>query len=90
MRPTVPRLLLCVAVVCVLHAGASSEPRRPLDEADITAITQLVMLEDARRFDEEILARLIKASHPEVRRRAVVHRPHRGSARPGAARVSTR
>jgi HEAT repeat protein/cyclophilin family peptidyl-prolyl cis-trans isomerase len=71
MRPTVARLAACVTLACMVQAGAASEPRRPLTEADITAISQLVMLEETRRFDEEILARLIKASHPEVRRRAV-------------------
>ena len=40
--------------------------------ADIDAIAQLVMLEDTRQFDEAVLATLLKSSHPEVRRRAVI------------------
>ena len=40
--------------------------------ADIDGITQLVMLEDTRQFDEAALATLLKSSHPEVRRRAVI------------------
>jgi HEAT repeat protein/cyclophilin family peptidyl-prolyl cis-trans isomerase len=48
------------------------ESRRPLAVADIDGIAQLVMLEDTRQFDEAALATLLKSSHPEVRRRAVI------------------
>jgi hypothetical protein len=39
---------------------------------DVDAIVQLVKLEDTRAFDEAVLGRLVHATHPEVRRRAVV------------------
>jgi HEAT repeat protein/cyclophilin family peptidyl-prolyl cis-trans isomerase len=53
----------------VLAQGAA---RAPLAAADIDAIAELLMLEDTRRFDEEALARLLRSTHPEVRRRAVI------------------
>jgi len=71
MRRTIPHVVVCVILACALQAGARSQSKPPLTADDITAITQLVMLEDMRRFDEETLAHLIKSSHPEVRRRAV-------------------
>jgi HEAT repeat protein/cyclophilin family peptidyl-prolyl cis-trans isomerase len=46
--------------------------RRPLAPADIVTIARLVMLEDTRRFDEATLSQALQASHPEVRRRAVL------------------
>lgn len=46
--------------------------RPPLTPADVTAIAELLRLEDLRQFDEPALVRLLGSSHPEVRRRAVV------------------
>jgi HEAT repeat protein/cyclophilin family peptidyl-prolyl cis-trans isomerase len=46
--------------------------RKPLTPADVTSIVQLVTLEDTRQYDEATLGKLLRASHPEVRRRAVV------------------
>ena len=63
-------LVLVSAVV--LPAQPQKGARRPLAGADIDAITQLVMLEDTRQFDEASLAKLLKSAHPEVRRRAVI------------------
>lgn len=66
-------LALVVSAVCVPSVSVAQPARRPpLADADIEAIAQLVKLEDTRQFDEAVLGRLIKASHPEVRRRAVV------------------
>ena len=45
--------------------------RRPLAPPDVDAIATLLMLEDARRFDETELARIAASTHPEVRRRAI-------------------
>ncbi len=56
----------------VLPAQSQTGGRRPLAAADIDAITQLVMLEDTRQFDEAALTKLLKSAHPEVRRRAVI------------------
>ena len=44
----------------------------PLTAADIDAITKLLMLEDTRVFDPDVIAGYLKASHPEVRRRAAL------------------
>ena len=56
----------------VVPALSQKGQRRPLAAADVDAITQLVMLEDTRQFDEAVLAKLLTSAHPEVRRRAVV------------------
>ena len=71
-----PHTRLCALVVLlallVAPASAQRQPKRqPLSPADVDAIVKLVALEDTRRFDEATLAALIKAPHPEVRRRAV-------------------
>ena len=54
-----------------LRAGQAGR-LQPLAAADVDAIVQLVKLEDTRRFDETVLAQVLKSPHPEVRRRAVV------------------
>jgi HEAT repeat protein/cyclophilin family peptidyl-prolyl cis-trans isomerase len=70
---TVRSAALWLLLGSALTASVSSAPaRKPLTPADIDDIAQLVMLEDTRRFDQDTLSRLIKSSHPEVRRRAVV------------------
>ncbi len=67
-------VILVVALVMTAGLPAQSQKgqRRPLAAADVDAITQLVMLEDTRQFDEAVLTKLLKSAHPEVRRRAVV------------------
>ena len=65
------RLSLSLASVAV-PALFQKDQRPPLTAVDIEAITQLVMLEDTRQFDEAALAKLLTSAHPEVRRRAVV------------------
>jgi HEAT repeat protein/cyclophilin family peptidyl-prolyl cis-trans isomerase len=72
--PHARRHALIVVLVALLVAPASARRQQkpqPLSPADIDAIVKLVGLEDTRRFDEATLAALIKAQHPEVRRRAV-------------------
>jgi HEAT repeat protein/cyclophilin family peptidyl-prolyl cis-trans isomerase len=44
----------------------------PLGSAEVTAIAELLKIEDSRQFDEATLTRHLGSSHPEVRRRAVV------------------
>lgn len=44
----------------------------PLGTAEVTAIAELLKLEDTRTFDAPALTRLLASPHPEVRRRAVV------------------
>jgi HEAT repeat protein/cyclophilin family peptidyl-prolyl cis-trans isomerase len=65
-------LIVVLAALLVIPASAQRQPKpQPLSPADIDAIVTLVALEDTRRFDDATLAALIKAPHPEVRRRAV-------------------
>ena len=70
MSSIVVSLVLLMSVV--LLALSQPQQRRPLTAVDIDAITQLVMLEDTRQFDEAVLAKLLTSAHPEVRRRAVI------------------
>lgn len=51
---------------------AAQQARAPLGDAEVLAIATLLKLEDSRQFDEPTLTRLVKSSHPEVRRRAAV------------------
>jgi HEAT repeat protein len=70
-----PARTAAIAVFALSLAPASpsfAQRVRPLAPADIEAITQIVKLEDTRQFDEGVLGRLVKADHPEVRRRAVI------------------
>jgi len=68
--PTRWAALICSAALCSVSLNAA--PRRPLTDADIEAIAQLVRLEDTRHFDEALLGRFAQSAHPEVRRRAVL------------------
>jgi HEAT repeat protein/cyclophilin family peptidyl-prolyl cis-trans isomerase len=58
-------------LVASFSPTAQKGSRPPLRPADIDAMATLLMLEDARKFDEVELQRILKSSHPEVRRRAV-------------------
>src|SRR5579862_749190 len=76
LAPMTGRRTLAISTLIVLAlscSGLQSAPaRRPLTPADIDDIAQIVMLEDTRRLDTDALGRLLKADHPEVRRRAIV------------------
>jgi HEAT repeat protein/cyclophilin family peptidyl-prolyl cis-trans isomerase len=72
MKPAIPILLLAFTLVAQSATSGQRGRPRPLAPGDVDAITQLVKLEDTRQFDEAVLGRLIKAAHPEVRRRAIV------------------
>ena len=63
--------VLLVAAAATL-VSAQGRTRRPLSPADVDDVTSLVMLEDTRRFDEATLTRILRSTHPEVRRRAAV------------------
>ena len=54
------------------QSARGATTRRPLSPADIADITQLVMLEDTRHFDADVIGRILKSTHPEVRRRAAL------------------
>ena len=69
--------LSCAAIALLIVSAsvpvvAQRTTRPPLANADIDAIAQLVMLEDTRQFDSGVLSQLLKSSHPEVRRRAII------------------
>jgi HEAT repeat protein/cyclophilin family peptidyl-prolyl cis-trans isomerase len=69
------RRLAILPVILVLVAPtllSQSQRRAPLTISDIEAITKLLMLEDTRVFDPDVLAGFLKSSHPEVRRRAAL------------------
>ena len=69
-RRFLPALALGACALASLIATAQS--RTPLSSADIDDIATLVKLEDTRTLDEAALARILKSTHTEVRRRAVV------------------
>jgi peptidylprolyl isomerase len=70
----ISRAGLCAAIALLVAAATAAQrsTRAPLAAADVDDITRLLMLEDTRRFDADTLSRIIKSSHPEVRRRAVL------------------
>ena len=51
-------------IVTMGPASGQSRSKRPLASADIDAIATLLMLEDARKFDEAELKRIIASAHP--------------------------
>lgn len=69
----VPRRLAAFLIaVLAATSSLSAQARRPLSPADVADITTLVRLEDTRTLDEAALSRILKSSHPEVRRRAAM------------------
>jgi len=68
------RVTLVLSALLALGAGhlSAQQARPPLGDNEVTAIAELLKLEDTRRFDEPTLTRLVRSSHPEVRRRAAV------------------
>ena len=71
MRVMLKRMLLVFLIATVWIASATGQARKALTSTDIDAIATLLMLEDARKFDEAELRRIAQSTHPEVRRRAV-------------------
>ena len=72
MQRRVPVKPVVAATILALAASLSAQPRaqRPLTSADVDIAT-LLMLEDARKYDQAELGRILESTHPEVRRRAV-------------------
>lgn len=62
--------LVFAAFATVSPRGQAGAP--PLGPPEVDAIAELLMLEDTRQFDEAVLTRLLRSSHPEVKRRAVM------------------
>ena len=64
-----------LVVLILLFAGPQApdaQRRQPLSATDIDDIATLLKLEDMRQFDEAALERILRSTHPEVRRRAAV------------------
>jgi len=73
MRQVRRAFVVVIAVLALgVVAGGVPQTPQPLGSADVTAIAELLRLEDTRQFDEPVLTRLLASAHPEVRRRAVV------------------
>ena len=66
------RVVLSTLLGLTTLTAMAQTARKPLTPADVTSIVQLVTLEDTRQYDEATLGKLLRASHPEVRRRAIV------------------
>ncbi len=64
--------LTFVGVLLLAVSPLAAQQKSPLAAADVTAIAELLKIEDTRQFDEPTLTRLLASSHPQVRRRAVV------------------
>ncbi len=64
--------MLCALVVSGAGHLSAQQARPALGNAEVTAIAELLKIEDTRQFDEPTLTRLVRSSHPEVRRRAAV------------------
>ena len=64
------RVALWVAILPTA-LSAQSRGKAPLTAPHIDDIAVLLMLEDARKFDDAELKRIAASAHPEVRRRAV-------------------
>jgi HEAT repeat protein/cyclophilin family peptidyl-prolyl cis-trans isomerase len=72
------RAFLPLVAICMFAAqsGAQTTHRTPLDSTAVAAIANLLMLEDTRTFDSLALSHSLGASHPEVRRRAMLAVAH--------------
>lgn len=57
-------------------AGAQAPRRALLDSNAVADIASLLLLEDTRTFDSVAIARALNASHPEVKRRALLALAH--------------
>lgn len=90
--------VLCAAVILgvaplstrAFQQDSREAARRPLAPSDIDDIARLVMIEDRRQFDEQTLARILRSTHPEVRRRAALALGRIADARGGAVLASAR
>lgn len=83
------RLLWLVLAVTV-GVTASAQSKLPLSSSDIDDIATLLKLEDTRQFDAAALARIVRSTHPEVRRRAAVAIARIADGRGGALLVDVR
>lgn len=83
MRWHLPERITALLLVTLLSACATRGPLPPLEEpppeperppitrAEIRGIAKIIRLEDRREYDDDLLFRSIRASHPELRLRTV-------------------
>lgn len=62
----------CLILVSVAGSAPVAQQRPELSSPNVDDIATLLKLEDTRQFDALALGRLLKSTHPEVRRRAAV------------------
>jgi cyclophilin family peptidyl-prolyl cis-trans isomerase/HEAT repeat protein len=60
-----------LAFACLLSSPLHAQ-KAPLAERDIADIATLLMLEDTRDFNSDVLQRILRSEHPELRRRAAL------------------
>lgn len=60
-----------LAFACLLSSPLQAQ-KAPLAERDIADIATLLMLEDTRDFNSDVLRRILRSEHPELRRRAAL------------------
>ena len=60
-----------LAFACLLSSPLHAQ-KAPLAERDIADIATLLMLEDTRDFKSDVLQRILRSEHPELRRRAAL------------------
>ena len=65
-------LTVAAALAAAVTLSAQTPAKRPLTEADLNTIAQLLMLEDTRVLDQDVIGAALKSSHPEVQRRAAI------------------
>jgi HEAT repeat protein/cyclophilin family peptidyl-prolyl cis-trans isomerase len=71
MRRLTPLSTICL--VLVVSVSAPTAQQRPaLSPSNVDDVATLLKLEDMRQYDATALARILKSTHPEVRRRAAV------------------
>lgn len=65
------RVARLLALACLLSPPLNAQ-RTSLAERDVADIATLLMLEDTRDFNSDVLQRILHAEHPELRRRAAL------------------
>ncbi|MEZ5319027.1 MAG: HEAT repeat domain-containing protein [Vicinamibacterales bacterium] len=68
--PIPPPLLLLLLLP--LAPPVPAQAPRPFRDAEVDQLAHLLMLEDARQYDEDTLASLLDSPNPEVKRRAAM------------------
>src|SRR5262245_26944599 len=72
MRQSATVFAVGLALFTLSSPSPRAQTKPPLSASNIDDIATLLKLEDTRQFDDAALARILKSTHPEVRRRAAV------------------